>query len=89
MRGKKGNRNRPLRKVGGSRWLWRQAVIWPLVVAVVAVLLLWLLAAAAVGGARFVAGQPTVQSAVAQVDWWLHNTTPPQVRLTVPAAPVR
>ena len=54
-----------------------------------AVLLLGLLAAAAVGGTRFVAGQPTVQSTVAQARWWFNNTTPPQVRLTVPAAPVR
>jgi len=89
MRGKKGNKNRPLRKAGGSRWFWRQAVIGPLVVAMATVLLLGLLAAAAVGGTRFVAGQPAVQSAVAQARWWLNNTTPPQVRLTVPAAPVR
>jgi len=83
------NRNRPLRTAGSSRGLWRQAVIGPVVVAVAAVLLLGLLAAATVGGARFVAGQPTVQSVAAQARWWLNNTTPPQVRLTAPAAPVR
>jgi hypothetical protein len=89
MRATKGNKNRALRKAGMTGRFWRQAVIGPLVVAMAAVLLLGLLAAAAVGGTRFVAGQPTVQSVAAQVNWWLNNTTPPQVRLTVPAAPVR
>jgi murein DD-endopeptidase MepM/ murein hydrolase activator NlpD len=88
MRGTKGNRNRGIRKAGVTRGFWRQAAA-PLLVAVAAVLVIGLLAAATVGGVRFVAGQPTVQSVVAQADWWLNNTTPPQVRLAAPTSPVR
>ncbi len=88
MRGTKGNRNRGIRKAGVTRGFWRQAIA-PFLVLVVAVLLIGLLAAATVGGVRFVAGQPAVQSVVAQARWWLNNTTPPQVLLAYPTSPVR